>query len=197
MRCANGVPLQKSSESRESPGYRTGIHAETLKMPRFRPLPGLSRLWNQTCSFIDMEALSKTVVQGLGTLHLLMRAQQPTAARSIAAALKAPLTLLRSILSKLGRGGLIQSRAGRGMCSRGLLGKSDWRTIRTLEQPQKPLPRREATSTLAPAGPPASCRFCVEERTRVSRRRFGHSHWLILGRLFPTCPIAWILRSSA
>ncbi len=87
-----------------------------------------------------MEALSKTVVQGLGALHLLMRAQRPTDARSIAAAVKAPSTLLRSILSKLRRGGLIQRQAGRGYVLARAPGEIRLKDIiRTLEQPQKPL----------------------------------------------------------
>ena len=86
-----------------------------------------------------MEALSKTVVQGLGALHFLMRAQRPTAARSIAAAVKAPPRLLRSILSKLMRGGLIQSRAGRGYVLARAPGEIRLEDIlRTLEPPQKP-----------------------------------------------------------
>jgi Rrf2 family protein len=87
-----------------------------------------------------MRALSKTVVQGLGALHLLMKAQRPTAARRIATAVKAPPTLLRSILSKLRRGGLVQSRAGRGYVLARAPGEIRLEDIlRTLEQPQKPL----------------------------------------------------------
>jgi Rrf2 family nitric oxide-sensitive transcriptional repressor len=83
--------------------------------------------------------LSETTVRGLSALHVLMHAQRPVTARAIAAGVKAPATLLRSILSKLSRAGLVQGRIGRGYVLARAPGEIRLEDIiRALEEPQEP-----------------------------------------------------------
>jgi Rrf2 family protein len=123
-----------------------------------------------------MRALSETDVHGLNALHVLMRAQRPLNPGALATEAKAPTALLKAILPKLLKAGLIARLDRRGY----ILAKAPGEirlehVLEALDRPEKPSAPCGGTFDACPSR--AACVLAVlcrkaEERFRETLREF-------------------------